>query len=371
MLVGHSHLKIWGLTGEERLRRQLRALGIAQVSDDVATAGAQAAPVLLLHGEWVFDETLVQAMAKTEVGTLLVDEAANRIVAALVAPAQAAAVAALLGQMPEALPDACVAKSPSGVAGTYNHRLRKREIPYLGRLEATQIAEMERRTFGASYKGVTDLVTKYVWPWPARHVTALCARRGVAPNHVTFLGLIFTIIAFYQFKAGHYGFGLVAAWLMTFLDTVDGKLARVTLQSSTFGDIFDHGIDLIHPPFWWWAWFTGLGAVGLAGLPHLDWALWVILVGYVAQRIEEGIFKPLCGVGMHVWRPFDSFMRLITARRNPNLLILTLSALVGRPDIGFAIVAVWVLICFVIHAVVIVQGLLAKRHGPLKSWLAG
>ena len=23
-----------------------------------------------------------------------------------------------------------------------------------------------------------------------------------------------------------------------------------------------HGIDLIHPPFWWWAWLHGLGAAG-------------------------------------------------------------------------------------------------------------
>src|SRR3546814_18894258 len=73
---------------------------------------------------------------------------------------------------------------------------------------------------------------------------------------------------------------------------------------------------------------------------------------------------------MHVWRPFDSFFRLITARRNPNLVILTVSALFGRPDIGMQIVAAWVLICFVIHGVVIVQGLLAKHRGALTSWLA-
>ena len=52
--------------------------------------------------------------------------------------------------------------------------------------------------------------------------------------------------------------GLVCAWAMTFLDTVDGKLARVTLTSSRIGDVMDHGLDLVHPPFWWWAWGIGL-----------------------------------------------------------------------------------------------------------------
>ena len=45
---------------------------------------------------------------------------------------------------------------------------------------------------------------------------------------------------------------------MTFLDTVDGKLARVTVNSSYFGHLFDHAIDLISPPFWYLIWGLGL-----------------------------------------------------------------------------------------------------------------
>jgi hypothetical protein len=73
---------------------------------------------------------------------------------------------------------------------------------------------------------------------------------------------------------------------------------------------------------------------------------------------------------MHVWRRFDSRMRLITARRNPNLLILTAATLAGRPDWGIVAVAVWVAICLVVHAVRLLQAALARRDGPLQSWLA-
>ena len=62
------------------------------------------------------------------------------------------------------------------------------------------------------------------------------------------------------FSIGHFGLGPGAAWLMTFLDTVDGKLARTTLTSSKWGDILDHGIDLIHPPFWYVAWAWALAS---------------------------------------------------------------------------------------------------------------
>jgi hypothetical protein len=186
---------------------------------------------------------------------------------------------------------------------------------------------------------------------------------------VTSIGLVLVFVAMWAFWHGHYGWGLVAAWVMTFLDTVDGKLARVTMQSSKFGDFFDHSIDLIHPPFWWWAWVVGLAALAPPLEPH-PLALKVILIGYVVQRLEEGLFDVFFKVSPHLWQRFDSFMRLITARRNPNLAILTVFAIAGRPDIGVNVVAAWVAICIVIHAVRMLQAALARRHGPLRSWLA-
>ena len=67
------------------------------------------------------------------------------------------------------------------------------------------------------------------------------------------------------------------------------------------------------------------------------------------QRLEEGLFGVVFGVGMHVWRPFDSRFRLITARRNPNLLLLTASMLFGRPDLGIIAVAAWTALSLLVH----------------------
>jgi hypothetical protein len=127
----------------------------------------------------------------------------------------------------------------------------------------------------------------------------------------------------------------------------------------------------VHPPFWWWAWVIGLAAVDNA-LPRdeTELVLIVILGGYVLQRILEGIFMHSFGMHVHVWRRFDSFFRLITARRNPNLIILTVAALVGEHDDGIVMVAVWTFVCLIVHAVQIVQGLWARRNGPLTSWLS-
>ena len=62
-----------------------------------------------------------------------------------------------------------------------------------------------------------------------------------------------------------------------------------------------------------------------------------MLFGYVAQRLIEGAFIVRFGMHIHVWERFDSWFRLITARRNPNMVILFFATLVGRPDTGLVL----------------------------------
>ncbi|MEO8309447.1 MAG: CDP-alcohol phosphatidyltransferase family protein [Pseudomonadota bacterium] len=357
-IVGHSPLSIFSLPAAERLRRQLQKAG--------ASAAIESAKlVVVVRADWVYDEPLVRGLVAQQEPCSMWSE--NGTCVAVVVPPTRSGEADLLlaGQAPSDLPR----RTTVQIAGEYNSKLRKREPAYLLPLTTENLDAIEARVFAGSYKGVTDFVTLYLWPRPARAVTRVCARLGLTPNMVTSVGLVLVFAAMWAFWHGHYGWGLVAAWVMTFLDTVDGKLARVTMQSSKFGDFFDHSIDLIHPPFWWWAWVVGLAAVGLPLAPD-SIALKVILIGYVVQRLEEGLFDVFFKVSPHLWQRFDSFMRLITARRNPNLVILTVFTVVGRPDVGVNVVAVWVAACIVIHAVRMVQAGVARRHGPLRSWLA-
>jgi phosphatidylglycerophosphate synthase len=356
-IVGTSSLTVWSLPSAERLNRLLRRAG--------ATAGNNAERCLMLRADWVYDEVLVKALARRDADCALVG-ANGECVAVNIAAPRAAQLRELLarGQSPPDLPRVDAAE----LAGNYNDALRKREPPFLLPLTAESQRDIEARVFQGSYKGVTDFVTLYAWPRPARVFTGWCAQLGISPNAVTSLSLVCVLVAMWCFWQGHFGWGLLSAWFMTFLDTVDGKLARVTLQSSPWGNVFDHSIDLIHPPFWWWAWVVGVAAVGLP-LAQPALVLWVIIGGYVLQRVEEGLFGLCFKMDMHVWQRFDSLLRLVTARRNPNLAIVTVATLLGRPDTGIVIVAWWVAICLVLHAARLLQAAVARRHGPLRSWL--
>ena len=358
VIAGPGGARLWGMTSAQRLQRIFARVGL----QDRESAGS----AVVANAGWVFDEALIRALADRP-NTALTDDDGRCV--ALHAPASraSAAAAAFDADAPPEL-KGLTRLNAQELAGNYNSALRKREPPVLERLTDANRDAVEKRLFQGSYKGVTDLVTKYVWPPPARVVTRWCANAKITPNQVTFAGLLLTLAAFWLFWRGQFGWGLVAAWIMTFLDTVDGKLARVTLTSSKIGNVFDHGIDLIHPPFWWWAWLAGVSALGFS-VPHAGLLLAVVVGGYVLQRIEEGIFLGLFKVEMHAWRPFDSVFRLITARRNPNLIMLTVGALAGRPDLGFVAVAAWTAVCLAVHAVQVLQALAAPK-GSVVSWLS-
>ena len=251
-------------------------------------------------------------------------------------------------------------------------KLRKRDRPFVIRLDPASPELAERAAYDASYKGVTDILTLYLWRRLAFHLTRWAAQAGMTPNMVTGIGALLCVAAFFLFLNGWYWTGIAAGFGFMVLDTVDGKLARCTGQSSFWGNIFDHGLDLVHPPFWWWAWSEGLQAYGRPFERVYELLIvGAIVFGYVAQRVIEGIFMRRFGMHIHVWQEIDSRFRLITARRNPNMIILVVCLAFRRPDLGIELVALWTLLSLIFHAVRLAQANgRYYRERPVVSWLA-
>ncbi len=334
---------IWGMSNEERVRRLARQ----ETAKQPIAEGMQ----LHVNLDYAFDPLLLRLALKMP-GTAFVHGADP-----------------VLGQWADA-PGATVdlATGP----GFYNEQLRKKETPFAMRLTPDTRYRIERASYSGAYKGVTDLLTKYLWPELAFHLTRLAAALKMTPNMVTAIGAIFCVLATVLFWRGEFWAGTACGFVFMVLDTVDGKLARCTITSSKWGNVFDHGIDLVHPPFWWVAWAVGLEAVGLGLTRHsLTWVMVAILGGYIVQRLIEGLFMRMNG-GMHshIWRPFARWFRLSTARRNPNMVILVASLIAGRPDMGLVAVAWWTLFSLLVHMVQLVQMMIARARGQaITSWL--
>ena len=379
-------IQLWGLSSSQRIRRELEwELSSLKGKDSALVSAApiefvddlQQIPadgeVILFRGDYLYDIRIITNLIGAA-NTLLqvIEDGAGVTVAAHTGAATAAQVLEHIRGNDQELPGKFNIETPDTLVPQTQIRLKKAHAAFVLPINKENSRDLERHLFKTSYKGITDLVTKWVWPTPACWVTRLCVRVGLRPNHVTALSWVLAILAGLLFYQGELVAGLLTGWLMTFLDTVDGKLARVTVTSSPLGNYFDHILDLLHPPFWYLAWGLGLATFDPALLNvDLNTMVTLIFVGYIAGRLMEGIFSTwIARFGFYSWRPIDSINRLITARRNPCLIILTVSLLPGRPDLGLEAVTLWTLASSLFLLVRLVMGIYSRiTSGPLQSWL--
>jgi phosphatidylglycerophosphate synthase len=360
--VGENRAKPFGMDARERACRLATNAGFA-CADAVQPGG----PQLLASMAYAWDPAWLKAMRERPRAVLMLG--GKPVMAHVPSDDGVAKIAEALNS--GATIDGYEVVDAETAQLSYGE-LRKRERAFVLPLDPADPEPVERAAYDASYKGVTDVLTLYLWRKAAFYLTRWAARAGLPPNFVTLIGGILCVLAFYLFWQGEYWWGVLSGFIFMVLDTVDGKLARCTGASSKWGEVFDHGIDLIHPPFWYWAWLHGLAVYGAPIEPlYATMVLWAIIGGYVAQRLIEGIFiKRFGGMHIHVWRPIDSQFRLITARRNPNMVILVAALLFRRPDIGLELVALWTLLSLIFHAVRLAQASdQAARGQKITSWL--
>ena len=364
-----SAVRLWELSSRQRLERVLERAGVTEIVENLESIPKEGS-ALLLRGDYLYDDRVIKSLAKME-NIVLQVSSAQAVAAHVLSNLAQQALDLLSGAASSEDLKGVRVETPETLSSSFDERLRKVDPVFVLPISSENRRDLEKLLFSWSYKGVTDLVTKWVWPRPARWATGLCTRYGFRPNHVTVASLLLVVIAGILFYYGIYGWGLLVGWLMTFLDTVDGKLARVTVTSSRFGDIFDHAIDLIHPPLWYIAWGLGLTQFqpAVPGLT-LNTMLWLIVVGYIVGRLVELTFKlGLGNFGIFCWRPTDSYFRLITGRRNPNLILLTIGAVLGRPDLGLEAVAFWTVLTSLFLLVRLTMAWHERNvSGPLRTW---
>ena len=362
-LIGDSEARIWGLPVREWQKRTFKKAG-ADI-DRVVGLDDQG---IYHHIDWIMSAELTKSFTKTtrtaliSNGTIVSLSGANRNEAKM-----------FIGQSESNLSKTnFITVEPSDINDGYIKSLRKSEPPYVLNIYETPILDIMRKQFNSSYKGITDFVTKWFWPIPAFYITRLCAHLRMTPNQVTTIGLVLMLAATYFFWNGAWALGFLCGWTMTFLDTVDGKLARTTMTYSNWGNVYDHGIDLVHPPFWYWAWFIGLGGESYQLSEPLFFALLSIWIGYIVDRVIEGIFLGQHGFHIHVWMRFNSGLRFFIARRNPNTFIMMIGIILtlfwaGAGEWAFFLVAIWTWVCIGVNFVTLIASYIVKK--PIVSWM--
>jgi phosphatidylglycerophosphate synthase len=330
----------------------------ARLADFFAAAAGE--PLIVLSGDSVVDGRVMAHLCNTPGSFAFISGDGEERGAALRLESDASGSSAPDPTLVEIAEHAVAtgAAKPFSESGfdPYVTMLRRTTPPYLFRVpDAKSRKRIERFLFWSNYKGSTDFLTRYVYPPFVWAMVLPLSHRRVHPNWVTTVDWLAAFLAIPFFMMGAWLPGLALGYLMSILDSVDGKLARLTYTSSPFGEIFDHGLDIIHPPLWYLAWGYGLGEGDTQSLPF---QASVFLFGiYVVDRILAGIFKGRTGKSIHGYTPLDERVRTFISRRNTNMAMITVAVVYewatgseGAAAWTFYFVILWQLACLVWHA---------------------
>ena len=342
----------------------------------------------LLPIEWqrdgdTFADRLRRVIARADAPLLLLDAttlADPRLAATLAGRTQSTAVlprerdddAAVLYLMPDpGIVDAALTAGPKDLAALtrllvqaervsmlkeeefqgFVRRLRRTLPWHLFKVESRErAARLERFLFWSNYKGSTDLFTRYVYPPLVWLMVRPLARWHIHPNWVTLVSIILALGAIPCWATGHMIVGFVMAYAMSVLDSVDGKLARLTFTDSRLGNFMDHGLDMVHPPFWYLSWAYGLGFGPEGWHSALARAAIAIFVLYVIDRLVLKIYPRVFKRAFHTHSRMDGVVRSFIARRNISLPLFTVGYLIGLGREAFYLIVAWQAATVLYHA---------------------
>ncbi|XP_025833367.1 ethanolaminephosphotransferase 1-like isoform X2 [Agrilus planipennis] len=133
--------------------------------------------------------------------------------------------------------------------------------------------------------------------------------RSIAPNLLTFVGFLFTLVTFFMFSYEDYEFyasavekpevplipswvfivGAINIFLAYTLDGIDGKQARRTGTSSPLGELFDHGLDSYTAGLMPITLFSifGRGEKHSVNVFRMYYILWNVLVNFYIPHFEK------------------------------------------------------------------------------------
>jgi phosphatidylglycerophosphate synthase len=210
---------------------------------------------------------------------------------------------------------------------------------------------VENVILDAAQKGTLDIPALVHAPIENFIVGKLC-KTAVTPNQLTIFCNIIAWGATILFATGHLGWAIAVALGVGVLDGLDGKLARVKLETSKAGHL-EHFFDVLFENSWWIALAFYLRSTGK--LPGAYYYLLLLLSAEVLAKLARSRILRSTGKSIGELSRFDRIVRLIGARRNVHVWILAVGIVLRNPAGAFVLVAWW-------------EAITAAAHLPRAAW---
>ena len=329
------------------------ALRIEQIVDIWPDA---AQLLLVVRGDAVFDSRLLELLAMQLSPAVLVDSAVPSKLQPLVAQAPDAlhakvCGAALLqrdwgstqsgpldkvinnGVEQNAIAPVDVTDQPS-----YSPALRRRLRPFwFPAPPPTRVKLAERILLNSVQKGTQDFPARIHAPLETFLISKLC-KTAITSGQLTVSWIILAFGTTILFATGHLIGGILLALIIGILDGLDGKQARIKVETSKTGKIehwFDSFFEVVWPAALAYHFYVS------GQLPNAFFYLALLIVAEALDGIGKmGIYGPaerlLVEPGL-----LDRIVRLVGGRRNIYVWVLIACVVLGVPAKALIVMAFW------------------------------
>jgi phosphatidylglycerophosphate synthase len=203
----------------------------------------------------------------------------------------------------------------------------------------------ERLLRDATQKGVLDFPALLHAPIEKWLVSHLC-RTSITPNQVTLATAVLGIGVTLLYAFGYLWVGALLALVVGIMDGVDGKLARLKVQTTKIGK-GEHALDYGIETSWWAALAYHFH---FSGQVRYAYAIWLaFFVADVLDRLAKWLVERKLARSLDDVSRFDRVVRYVSGRRNIYTWLFAFCLLIGQPALGFVLLCGWGMASAAIH----------------------
>ena len=323
--------------------------------------------LLILPGDFYYDPRLIGALLNSPRSAQLIDSAPPSSIRPLLVDCRSngsgwlSGAAVLAPSELESLAKGELGALDAANVPAYVRGMRRHVRPVFFPAPTAERQSLAKRiVFDSAQKGTLDIPAILQSPVEDWVLHGLC-RTTITPNQITLFGFVVAMGAAALFATGHLWWGMIPALAIGVIDGLDGKQARVKVETTPSGH-WEHCLDFVFEMSWWSAlawWFQRSGQLPSA------WGYWGLIVGSeLVDLLAKLVAHQRLNCALDDYAPFDRAFRLIAARRDVYLWTIAVGLLFGAAAQAYAFCAWWGVFRSVVH---VVRTLMVVRPRIVKS----
>lgn len=310
-------------------------------------------PTLVLEGNHICDERILRILCQEEGAAVVIDSESETTYVGAAIGEPDIQLFLLDAQWPEqwiqTAPEGTITVIDISQLEAHQPEVRRSLKPYWFCIQSEDDARQAKLQLSErAQKGTLDwwawYINRPIENWLMRYL----ADWPVTPNQISLITNVAAYGVALLWATGHLWPWALLAVMVSILDGLDGKMARVKGLASRLGAL-EHSFDVLWEQTWYlalaWAGYTMQGSV-----TPLLLGLSLLLLDTFNRHIHMQ-FRQITGYSLSEYSTLDRSFRWIDGRRNTYLPYILIGAALGKPSFSLAAMAVHAGLTAVVYSI--------------------